>query len=154
VHYDPFFFPLDSIREWNRIYGKTGLLQFQCVVPHGGARAAMRKILERIADDGSASFLAVLKNFGDVRSPGMLSFPRPGVTLALDFANRGERTLRLVHQVMAIARDAGGAFYPAKDACMSPEDLRASYPALGEFRRHVDPAFSSSFWRRAAGGTR
>jgi FAD/FMN-containing dehydrogenase len=149
VHYDPFFFPLDGVLEWNRLYGRAGLIQFQCVVPHARARPELRRILQRIADDGSASFLAVLKVFGDVASPGMLSFPRPGVTLALDFANRGERTLALVRELTAIARDAGGSFYPAKDACMGREDMRASYPSLDAFGRYVDPAFSSSFWRRA-----
>jgi FAD/FMN-containing dehydrogenase len=151
VHYDPFFFPLDGVLQWNRIYGRAGLLQFQCVVPHESARTAMRRILERIAGDGSASFLAVLKAFGGVGSPGMLSFPRPGVTLALDFPNRGARTLELVRQLMDVARDAGGAFYPAKDACMTVEDMRASYPQLEAFRGLVDPAFSSSFWRRVGG---
>jgi FAD/FMN-containing dehydrogenase len=150
AHYEPFFFPLDGLREWNRIYGPEGLLQFQCVVPHAAARDAIRELLLQISAAGSASFLAVLKAFGDVPSPGMLSFPRPGITLALDFPNRGAETFALLARLADVTRAAGGAFYPAKDARMTREDLAASYPRLDAFRAHVDPAFSSSFWRRVA----
>jgi hypothetical protein len=97
------------------------------------------------------SFLTVLKTFGDVPSPGWLSFPRPGATLALDFANRGERTWRLVAELDRITREAGGAVYPAKDARMSPESFAAYFPKLERFKTYVDPAFSSSFWRRVTG---
>jgi hypothetical protein len=81
----------------------------------------------------------------------MLSFPRPGVTLALDFPMRGERTLALLERLDAIVMEAGGAIYPAKDARMSRDTFRRSFPRLGEFTPHVDPAFSSSFWRRVHG---
>lgn len=149
IHYEPFFYPLDAVHAWNRIYGRRGLLQFQCVVPLDEAgNGAMQELLERIVRSGGASFLAVLKTFGPLESPGMLSFPRPGVTLALDFANQGSRTLALLADLERITRDAGGALYPAKDACMSPESFEAGYPALERFRAFVDPAFSSSFWRR------
>lgn len=150
VEFDPFFFPLDGVRDWNRIYGPAGLLQFQCVVPHAVARDSIRELLRIVAAAGTASFLAVLKAFGDVPSPGMLSFPRPGVTLAMDFPNRGEETFRLFAQLEALVRSGGGAMYPAKDARMARESFAAFYPRLDEFRRHVDPAFSSSFWRRVA----
>jgi len=78
----------------------------------------------------------------------MLSFPRPGATLALDFPNRGAETFALLDALEAIVREAGGALYPAKDARMSPATFASGYPRLAEFERHVDPAFSSSFWRR------
>ena len=144
VPYDPFFYPLDSVRRWNLMYGKRGFLQYQCVVP----KAGMPKLLRLIAESGMGSFLAVLKEFGSVRSPGMLSFPRPGLTLALDFAMRGERTLRLLRQLDQVVTEAGGALYPAKDARMSPEMFAQSFPTWREFRAFVDPKLSSSFWRR------
>jgi FAD/FMN-containing dehydrogenase len=147
-HYSPFFHPLDAVNGWSRIYGKRGFYQYQCVVPFDGGLEAMTDMLRRIADSGQASFLAVLKTFGDLPSPGLLSFPRPGITLALDFANRGESTLALFRELDAIVRAAHGAWYPAKDARMSPADFRASYPALDHFLSHIDPAFTSDFWKR------
>jgi FAD/FMN-containing dehydrogenase len=90
----------------------------------------------------------VLKTFGNIQSPGMLSFPRPGVTLALDFAFRGETTLRLLDRLDRIVREMCGAVYPAKDARMSAESFQAYFPQWREFARYIDPKFSSSFWRR------
>ncbi len=142
-----------SSTRWTRCTGGTasmdgaGFLQFQCVVPHATARDALREILERSARE-VPSFLNVLKTFGSVPSPGWMSFPRPGVTLALDFANRGERTWRLVAELDRVTREAGGAVYPAKDARMSAENFAAYFPQLERFKPYVDPAFSSSFWRR------
>jgi FAD/FMN-containing dehydrogenase len=150
VHYDPFFFPLDSVEGWNRIYGRPGFFQFQCVVPE---IATIASLLTRVARAGSGSFLSVLKTFGDVRSPGMLSFPRKGFTLTFDFANRGAATFALLEELEREVREAGGALYPAKDARMSRETFLASSPRLSEFMPHVDPAFSSSFWRRVSGST-
>lgn len=146
VSYEPFFYPLDAVAKWNRVYGRRGFFQYQCVVPKGSE--AMRTILETIAASEEASPLVVLKTFGSLPSPGMLSFPREGVTLALDFPNRGERTFRLFERLDELVRDAGGALYPAKDARMPPEMFRLSFPRWQEFARHVDPRFSSSFWRR------
>jgi FAD/FMN-containing dehydrogenase len=148
VPYEPFFFPLDGVHHWNRMYGRPGFLQYQCVVPDETDRGPVRAILERISRAREASFLAVLKRFGAVPSPGLLSFPRPGTTLALDFRNRGARTLSLLDDLDAIVRDAGGAVYPAKDARMSGESFRRYFPAWEAFAAHVDPRFSSSFWRR------
>ena len=90
-------------------------------------------------------FLSVLKTFGDIPSPGWLSFPRQGVTLAMDFANRGEKTWRLVEELDRLTREAGGAVYPAKDARMSPESFAAYFPKREQFARYIDPGFSSSF---------
>jgi len=147
-HYEPFFYPLDAVGDWNRLYGRRGFLQYQCVVPLEGGREAMREILRKVADRGEGSFLGVLKLFGEVPSPGLLSFPRPGVTLCLDFANRGGRTLDLLDELDAIVRQQGGRVYPAKDARMSAESFQLYFPEWRDFARHVDPAFSSSFWRR------
>lgn len=148
--YDPFFYPLDAILEWNRLYGRPGFLQYQFVVPYASDRGAIKEILRQISASGVLSFLAVLKVFGDVKSPGMLSFPRPGVTLALDFPFRGRPTLALMDRLDQVVRANGGALYPAKDARMSPESFAASYPNWEEFSKHIDPKFSSSFWRRVA----
>lgn len=147
-HYSPFFHPLDSVHEWNRIYGKRGFYQYQSVVPAAAGIEPVRAMLEAIAAARQGSFLAVLKSFGGVASPGMLSFPLAGLTLALDFPNRGRRTLDLFSQLDRIVREAGGRLYPAKDARMSAADFTAGYPRLEEFRRHVDPGFSSDFWKR------
>ena len=152
IHYDPFFYPLDGVHRWNRIYGRRGFLQFQCVVPFTDAGvAATREILDRSAHSGMPSFLTVLKVFGDVPSPGWMSFPRRGLTLALDFANKGERTYKLLAELERVTGEAGGRLYPAKDSRMSPENFAAWYPERERFSGYVDPAFSSSFWRRVNG---
>jgi FAD/FMN-containing dehydrogenase len=147
-----FFFPLDAVGHWNRIYGRAGFQQFQCVVGTAAAPDAMRELLERSARSGQGSFLAVLKRFGSAPSPGLLSYPREGVTLALDFPNRGERTARLLAELHAVVAACRGRIYPAKDACMSREQFHAQYAdVLPALRRQRDPAFSSSFWRRVGG---
>ncbi|MHB8596773.1 MAG: FAD-binding oxidoreductase [Ktedonobacteraceae bacterium] len=150
IHYEPFFYPLDSIHEWNRMYGKQGFLQYQFVVPFENGFEAMREILGRIRQSGEGSFLTVLKTFGDIKSPGMLSFPRPGITLALDFAYGGKKTLQLLDDLDKVVRESGGAVYPAKDARMSAESFQAFFPRWQEFAQYVDPHFSSSFWRRVS----
>jgi FAD/FMN-containing dehydrogenase len=147
LDYDSFFYPLDNIHQWNRIYGPRGFMQYQCVVTKE-PRAALHALLGRIARSGQASFLSVLKEFGTVQSPGMLSFPRPGYTLALDFPNLGQSTLDLMQDLDAIVREAEGAIYPAKDARMPPEMFRAGYALIDTFAQYIDPQFSSSFWRR------
>lgn len=148
VPYEPFFYPLDAIHEWYHLYGKRGFLQYQFVVPFNTAHEAMREILGRIRRSGEGSFLTVLKTFGTIQSPGMLSFPRPGLTLALDFSYHGRKTLRLLKDLDRTILQCGGVVYPAKDARMSPEAFQAYYPQWREFAQYVDPKFSSSFWRR------
>lgn len=147
LSYDSFFYPLDNIHHWNRIYGPRGFLQYQCVVTKD-TRDALHALLQRISSAGQASFLSVLKEFGNLLSPGLLSFPRKGYTLALDFPNLGSSTLNLLNDLDAIVREAEGAVYPAKDARMPPDLFRAGFPALDRFFEHIDPQFSSSFWRR------
>lgn len=151
VDYEPFFYPLDSVQHWNRMYGKEGLLQFQCVVPPKDGLSAIREMLRVIADSGLASFLAVLKIFGDVQSPGMMSFPAPGITLALDFPIRSNRSFSLVDQLGELTLAAKGRLYPAKDARMTPSQFQHFYPQYQDFSRYIDPRFSSSFWRRVTG---
>lgn len=148
VHHRTFFFPLDGIRNWNRIYGRRGFMQYQCVVPPDAGPEAIGDMLRLIARRRTGSFLAVLKRFGTHERRGLLSFARPGVTLALDFPNRGERTLALLEELDGITRACRGAVYCAKDARMSPESFRAYYPEWAELEALRDPAFDSSFWRR------
>ena len=151
THYRPFFYPLDAVGAWNRGYGRRGFFQYQFVVPFADGEQAIRAVLRQLADARAGSFLSVLKTFGELASPGMMSFPRPGVTLALDLPNRGERTVRLLRSCDDFVREAGGAVYPAKDACMTPGSFRAFFPQWEAFAGYVDPAFSSSFWRRVTG---
>jgi FAD/FMN-containing dehydrogenase len=150
LSFDAFFYPLDSIRNWNHAYGNGGFLQYQCVVPESACEA-VEELLGRIARDGSGPFLAVLKRFGSLTSPGMLSFPRPGITLALDFPMRGVRTLRVLEWLDQAVEQNGGALYPAKDARMSPQMFEQSFPKWREFSAYVDPVLSSSLWRRVTG---
>ena len=151
MHYDPFFYPLDGVLDWNRIYGKRGLFQFQCVVPNTQNNRAIRNVLRMVVDSRKASFLAVIKEFGNSQSLGLLSYPRPGVTLCLDFANQGLETLNLLRELETVTRQYGGALYPAKDACMSADGFKAYYPRWREFSQFIDPGFSSNFWRRVVG---
>jgi FAD/FMN-containing dehydrogenase len=147
VPYEPFFYPLDSVRQWNLMYGKRGFLQYQCVIPEGKLEA-FEELLERIAQSGMGSFLGVMKQFGAAPAAGMLSFPRPGFTIALDFAMRGERTLKLMQSLDEVVQQSGGALYPGKDARMSPAMFEASFPHWRAFVPYIDPKMSSSFWRR------
>ena len=149
-HFQPFFYPLDRIADWNRLYGPRGFLQYQCVLPPSTARQALPHVLRRIAASREAAFLGVLKTFGDFQAAGLLSFPRAGATLAVDFPHRGERSLRLFRDLDRIVHDAGGALYPAKDARMPATMFRAGYARMEEFTRYVDPMMSSSFWRRVS----
>ena len=151
VPYDTFFYPLDSIRQWNLLYGARGFLQYQCVIPETNV-AAFEELLDHIARSGMGSFLGVLKQFGAAAPAGMLSFPRPGLTIALDFAMRGQRTLELLQSLDEIVLQSGGALYPAKDARMSPAMFEASFPRWRRFVPYIDPKMSSSFWRRVTGG--
>jgi FAD/FMN-containing dehydrogenase len=150
VPYDKFFYPLDAIEDWNRGYGKAGFLQYQLVIPYNDNYRAMHEILKQIRMSGEASFLTVLKTFGNIKSPGMLSFPRPGVTLSIDFPYRGDKTLRLLDRLDLIVQANCGAVYPAKDARMSAESFQAYFPHWNEFAKYVDPHFSSNFWRRVS----
>jgi decaprenylphospho-beta-D-ribofuranose 2-oxidase len=151
VDLDRFFYPLDFIRNWNRLYGSRGFVQYQVVVPHSEAYAVFTNILHRIRESGRAAFLGVLKRFGEA-SRGMLSFPMPGCTLALDIAV--DRHLPVFLQELdALTLDRGGRVYLAKDATLSPENFARSYPRLDDFRavkRQLDPRglVSSSLARR------
>jgi len=151
-HYEPFFYPLDAVNGWSKVYGSRGFFQYQSVTPEEAGVQPLEEMAREIVASGEASFLAVLKTFGPRISPGLLSFPKLGITLALDFPNRGQSTLRLFERLDAIVRAAKGRLYPGKDSRMTAEDFRNGYPALNEFLPHVDPAFCSDFWKRVAPG--
>lgn len=147
-HWRPFFYPLDGILEWNRMYGPRGFYQYQCVLPITDAGTVLTEMLQRIGKSGLGSFLVVLKTFGNMASRGLMSFPRPGATLAIDFPNRGAATLALLDALDRLTLAAGGAVYPAKDARMSAAAFQQYFPQWQAFSAYLDPHFSSSFWRR------
>ena len=129
---DRYFYPLDALRDWNRIYGSNGFVQYQCVIPRAAAPAGLAILLQRIAGSGRGSFLAVLKLFG-AEGEGMLSFPLEGYTLALDFP-ADTATFNLLLELDAIVADHGGRIYLAKDARTGVASLRRGYPRLEAFR--------------------
>jgi FAD/FMN-containing dehydrogenase len=136
----PYFFPLDGIGAWNRIYGRRGFVQHQCVLPAERAPAVLAEMLGRIAARGDASFLAVLKKLGP--GSGLMSFPLPGYTLALDFPV-SDGLLAFLDQLDALVVAGGGRLYLAKDARQSRATFEAGYPNLkrfGDLRRTLDPA--------------
>jgi L-gulonolactone oxidase len=144
------FYPLDAIQQWNRMYGRRGLYQYQCVIPPGAAEAAITELIRVVAAAGAGSFLAVLKTFGERSSPGLVSFPMQGATLALDFPNAGARTLDLLASLDAIVLEAGGRLYPAKDGRMPAKMFQAGYPRWTELAQLKDPGISSDFWHRVS----
>ncbi|MGH8466230.1 MAG: FAD-binding protein, partial [Pseudomonas sp.] len=126
-----YFFPLDGISNWNRLYGRKGFVQYQFVVPEQGAREAITKVLNHSSAAGKGSFLSVLKKFGPANDH-LLSFPLQGYTLAMDF--KWERNLLpLLDELDAIVMDHGGRLYLAKDARMSEECFKRGYPRWEEF---------------------
>jgi FAD/FMN-containing dehydrogenase len=131
VHWAPYFFPLDGIGNWNRIYGSRGFLQYQCVIPTAKAQSVLGTILERISHCGTASFLAVLKQMG--QSHGDISFPLEGFTLTLDLPVSAN-VFPLLDELDRSVVEAGGRLYLAKDARQSPATFEAGYPGLSRFR--------------------
>lgn len=139
THYDSFFYPLDSIKNWNRLYGKDGFLQYQFVLPAETSMYGLREILKRIIQSQQASLLAVLKTLG--KSENLISFPMPGATLALDFPVN-EKVLTLLNELDKIINELGGRVYLVKDARMKSEFFHHSYPNLYKFKQiinQIDP---------------
>jgi FAD/FMN-containing dehydrogenase len=136
---DPYFYPLDAIHHWNRMYGRRGFVQYQPVLPLAQSPEGLHRLLAEVAKAGQASFLAVLKRMGP-QSFGMMSFPLPGYTLTLDFPAT-MRNLALLDRLDHIVREHGGRVYLAKDARTGPAMIEAGYPRLGEFR-HVRRRFA------------
>jgi FAD/FMN-containing dehydrogenase len=146
VSFEKFFYPLDALSHWNRAYGKAGLLQYQFVLPRAESESGLRKVIRCIANSGLGSFLAVLKLFGPAND-NLLSFPREGYTLALDFKVE-PKIFPLLDVLDQIVLEHGGKLYLAKDARMSMTTFRASYPRWEEFeairaRWHAKGRFTS-----------
>jgi FAD/FMN-containing dehydrogenase len=148
IDYEPFFYPLDAVDEWNKAYGKNGFLQYQFVIPFESGIKGLKSILNSVAESGKSSFLTVLKTFGNIKSPGILSFPRPGYTMAIDFRMDGLETLKLLERLDEIVKEFGGILYPAKDARMASKDFKLFYPEFEIFKNNIDEKFSSDFIRR------
>jgi len=133
VSYEQFFYPLDVLRDWNRLYGRRGFVQYQCALPGARGVAPARALLEKVAARGAASFLAVIKDFGP-GSEAYLSFPVAGTTLSLDLPYRGPRTDELIHELNTIVVEAGGRIYLAKDAVTRAADFAVMMPRLAEWK--------------------
>jgi FAD/FMN-containing dehydrogenase len=148
AHLRSYFHPLDMLQHWNRLYGKRGMIQYQCVIPTTAGVGPIEELLALARKARQASFLTVLKSFGPRSSGGVLSFPMPGLTLALDFANTGSDVMALLDRCDDVVLAASGRVYIAKDCRLPGSTFRAMYPHWEQFRVHIDPKMSSSWWRR------
>ncbi len=148
IAYEPFFYPLDGIRHWNRAYGPRGFFQHQSVLPQETAQVALQELLQAMRKAKAGSLLAVLKTTGKRDLPGLLSFGMQGVTLAIDFPNQGEKTLRLLKELEGIVVKHGGRLNPSKDATMTPATFEAGYPNRAKFLKHKDKGITSLFFER------
>lgn len=151
IPFEPFFYPLDKVRDWNRLYGKAGFVQYQFVLPREVGVLGLRDVLERIAESGRGSTLAVLKVFGE-SNENYLSFPCPGYTLALDFKAEAA-VFDLLNALDRVVLDYGGRIYLTKDARMSEDTFKRSYPRWQDFegvrgRYHAIGKFASTQSRR------
>lgn len=147
-NYDTFFYPLDGLNHWSRLYGKRGFFQYQCVLPSKDGLAIVNELLIMAKNHNQVPYLSVLKRFGKVQSVGLMSFPQEGYSLAIDFPNCGAKTLELLSEFDVLVTQNQGRIYPAKDARMAASTFASMYPELDNFKRYVDPKCSSDFWRR------
>jgi decaprenylphospho-beta-D-ribofuranose 2-oxidase len=152
AHYAPYFFPLDGVAHWNRIYGRRGFIEYQFAVPLESAESVCREVLERLSESGNGSFLAVLKRLGN-SNPAPLSFPIKGVTLAVDMPFTGGDQMAVLAHLDNVVAKAGGRIYLVKDSCLDPSFVSTMYPRRQEWASFVnryDPEglFTSSLVRR------
>lgn len=146
--YESFLYPLDPLHHWNKLYGPKGFFQYQCVLPDNTGPDALQALFSLIRRERQGSCLTTLKTFSQRPPLGMLSFPLSGVTLAVDFPNKGLQTLNCFSQLDTVVAEAGGRLYPAKDARMPRALFQAGYPRLQEFLTYRDPGIQSGFSRR------
>ena len=146
--YKSFFFPLDVINKWNKAYGRKGFYQYQFLIPIEDSLKGIKKIIKTIKSYDQRPCLGVLKTFGSIESKGLISFPQKGITLALDFQNKGIKTLNMFNQLDEIVFDYGGRLYPAKDSRMSKESFQKSFENFDNFSEFIDPKFESTFFKR------
>jgi FAD/FMN-containing dehydrogenase len=152
VHYQPFFYPLDGIANWNRAYGPKGFFQHQSVLPVEAAASGLEELIAAVRDSGERSVVSVLKTTGKREHPGLLTYPIEGLTLALDFANRGSETLKLMRRLDEITVANGGRVNPSKDATMTRATFESSFgDKLAEFKKYRDPGISSHQSKRLLG---
>jgi FAD/FMN-containing dehydrogenase len=148
VPYTSFFFPLDTVGRWNRLYGPGGLRQHQSVIPMAHAERVITAMIEETHRARHGSFLTVLKLFADRPSAGLMSFPRAGATLTLDFPYLGTRTDALLDRLDALTMSCGGRVNPYKDAHMLAATFRASFPQMRAFQAFMDPMARSRLAER------
>jgi len=146
-------YPLDRVPDWNLLFGKPGFFQYQCVFPESVAQGALDELLKVIDSSGQVVTLAVGKWFGTRSTPGLLSFPLPGFSIALDFVNKGSATRQLLDSLDSIVAACNGRLYPAKDGRMPSALFAGTHPGMEEFGQQLDPLFVSDFWRRMEQGT-
>lgn len=147
-HYRSFFFPLDFIKNWNKAYGKKGFYQYQFVVPLKNSKSTLEQVIDLISFYNQRPVLSVLKTFGTVESRGLMSFPICGLTLAMDFQNKGDTTLKMFNDLDKIVLENNGKIYIAKDSRMEKDSFKKFYPNFDEFSKFIDPNFNSTFLKR------
>ncbi len=148
IHYQKFFFPLDHILNWNKIYGRRGFLQYQFVAPSN----ACIEVLNKIKQSKPSIFLTTIKKLGKIKPRGLLSFPKEGYSMAFDLPFQGNKTLALLNDLDELVLSYQGKIYPAKDARMSTTAFQTNYPSWKEFTEYTDIKFSSDFWQRVITG--
>ena len=144
MDYEPYFYPLDAVWNWNRIYGKNGFTQYQFVIPKNVSRKGLEDILKAISKSGEGSFLAVLKLFGKPNEDALISFPDEGYTLALDF-KINKKVMKLLDELDIIIKDLGGRLYLTKDSRMQPDMMESGYDSLTAFKSYIDQDQFSKF---------
>ena len=147
-HYRSFFFPLDFIKNWNKAYGKKGFYQYQFVVPDKNSKNVLYEVIDLVSFYKQRPVLSVLKTFGKIESKGLMSFPLSGLTLAMDFQNKGSKTLEMLNELDKIVRKNNGRIYIAKDCRMEKESFKSFYSNFEEFSKFIDLNFSSTFLKR------
>jgi FAD/FMN-containing dehydrogenase len=151
ISFQTFFHPLDAVDNWNAAYGPRGFHQYQFVIPFSGGEQILNTIFDTLEHHNVPIYLAVIKRFGNHPSPGMLSFPHEGITVAMDVPEQGHRTREALDRCDEIVMSASGRIYAAKDRRVSGATFRAMYPNYTTFFEHLDPRMSSAWWERING---